>query len=150
MRAESFCRPWVLVTNSQRIPRDASKQRLLSIAWVIQNTNAKPMAMATKNLLENITQACKRIKPHIRHTPLEYSPWLSESGKASVYIKLGNVTKLLDPIFSIVLKVIQNQKKYSDWSSETFQNSVREGAFFWKSDSLKPILFYQVWHNTVV
>ena len=40
-------------------------------------------------LPEDILQASNRIKPYIRRTPLEYSPWLSDEGKSKVFVKLG-------------------------------------------------------------
>ena len=43
---------------------------------------------------EDILKAATRIKPYIRRTPLEYSPWLSDEGKSKVYVKLGELRKL--------------------------------------------------------
>ena len=40
-------------------------------------------------LCEDISKAAGRIKLHVRKTPLEFSPWLSDVGKSKVYIKLG-------------------------------------------------------------
>ena len=37
----------------------------------------------------DISKAADRIKPYVRKTPLEYSPWLSDIGKSKVYVKLG-------------------------------------------------------------
>ncbi|KAL9987298.1 hypothetical protein ACROYT_G001581 [Oculina patagonica] len=37
---------------------------------------------------EDVLRAVDRIKPYIRRTPLEYSPWLSDVGKSKVYVKL--------------------------------------------------------------
>ena len=45
-------------------------------------------------LREDILQASTRLKPYIRRTPLEYSPWLSDEGKSKVYVKLGEWRKL--------------------------------------------------------
>ena len=47
---------------------------------------AKPHLLS---LCEDISKAAGRIKLHVRKTPLEYSPWLSDVGKSKVYIKLG-------------------------------------------------------------
>ena len=47
---------------------------------------AKPDLLS---LCEDISKAAGRIKLHVRKTPLEYSPWLSDVGKSKVYIKLG-------------------------------------------------------------
>ncbi|RMX47406.1 hypothetical protein pdam_00019333 [Pocillopora damicornis] len=46
---------------------------------------AKPDLLS---LCEDISKAAGRIKLHVRKTPLEYSPWLSDVGKSKVYIKL--------------------------------------------------------------
>lgn len=40
------------------------------------------------DLHEDISKAADRIKLHVRKTPLEYSPWLSDIGKSKVYVKL--------------------------------------------------------------
>lgn len=40
------------------------------------------------DLREDISKAADRIKLHVRKTPLEYSPWLSDIGKSKVYVKL--------------------------------------------------------------
>ena len=47
---------------------------------------AKPHLLS---LCKDISKAAGRIKLHVRKTPLEYSPWLSDIGKSKVYIKLG-------------------------------------------------------------
>lgn len=46
---------------------------------------AKPHLLS---LCEDISKAAGRIKLHVRKTPLEFSPWLSDVGKSKVYIKL--------------------------------------------------------------
>ncbi|XP_022803751.1 uncharacterized protein LOC111341064 [Stylophora pistillata] len=40
------------------------------------------------DLREDISKAADRINLHVRKTPLEYSPWLSDIGKSKVYVKL--------------------------------------------------------------
>ena len=41
----------------------------------------------------NIEQVYKRSNPHIRHTPLEHSPYLSNLASANVFLKLDNIQK---------------------------------------------------------
>ena len=41
----------------------------------------------------NIEQVYKRSNPHIRHTPLEHSPYLSTLASANVFLKLDNIQK---------------------------------------------------------
>ena len=41
----------------------------------------------------NIEQPYKRSNPHIRHTPLEHSPYLSNLASANVFLKLDNIQK---------------------------------------------------------
>ena len=41
----------------------------------------------------NIDQVYKRSNPHIRHTPLEHSPYLSNLASANVFLKLDNIQK---------------------------------------------------------
>ena len=41
----------------------------------------------------NIEQVYKRSNSHIRHTPLEYSPYLSNLASANVFLKLDNIQK---------------------------------------------------------
>ncbi len=43
------------------------------------------------NVLEKVLRAEERIRPHIRETILEFSPVLSELGRAKVYCKLENL-----------------------------------------------------------
>lgn len=54
--------------------------------FIRQTMIAKPHLLS---LSEDISKAADRIKLHVRKTPLEYSPWLSDVGKSKVYIKLG-------------------------------------------------------------
>ena len=57
-----------------------------SRSFIRQTMIAKPHLLS---LCEDISKAADRIKLHVRKTPLEYSPWLSDVGKSKVYIKLG-------------------------------------------------------------
>ena len=41
----------------------------------------------------NIEEVYKRSNPHIRHTPLEHSPYLSNLASANVFLKLDNIQK---------------------------------------------------------
>lgn len=41
--------------------------------------------------LQEIIQTHKRIRPYIRHTPLEYSEELSHLYKSEIYLKLENL-----------------------------------------------------------
>ena len=45
------------------------------------------------NFRSNIEQVYKRSNPHIRHTPLEHSPYLSNLASANVFLKLDNIQK---------------------------------------------------------
>ena len=45
------------------------------------------------NFRSNIEQVYKRSNPHIRHTPLEHSPYLSNFASANVFLKLDNIQK---------------------------------------------------------
>lgn len=47
--------------------------------------------MNLARLPADIALAANRIKPHIRETPLEHSPWLSEATGANVWLKLENL-----------------------------------------------------------
>lgn len=47
--------------------------------------------MDIARLPADIALAANRIKPHIRETPLEHSPWLSETTGANVWLKLENL-----------------------------------------------------------
>ena len=47
--------------------------------------------MNRERLPADIVLAANRIAPHIRETPLDYSPWFSERTGASVYLKLENL-----------------------------------------------------------
>lgn len=40
-------------------------------------------------LKQKSIDAYKRIRSNVRHTAIDYSPWLSASGEANVYIKWG-------------------------------------------------------------
>ena len=40
-------------------------------------------------VMDEVLLASERIRPFIRWTPLEYSPWLSALGDAQIYVKLG-------------------------------------------------------------
>ena len=42
------------------------------------------------NIKDEVLKAEKRIRKYIRETPLEYSPYLSKSGNANVFLKLEN------------------------------------------------------------
>jgi threonine dehydratase len=48
-------------------------------------------AMDRARLPADIALAANRIRQYIRETPVEYSPWLSESSGASVWLKLENL-----------------------------------------------------------
>lgn len=56
-----------------------------SRSFIRQTMIAKPHLLS---LCEDISKAADRIKLHVRKTPLECSPWLSDVGKSKVYIKL--------------------------------------------------------------
>ena len=45
------------------------------------------------NYKTSIEAAAKRSRPHIRHTPLEHSPYLSSLAEANVFLKLDNIQK---------------------------------------------------------
>ena len=45
------------------------------------------------NYKTSIEAAAKRSSPHIRHTPLEHSPYLSSLAEADVFLKLDNIQK---------------------------------------------------------
>ena len=45
------------------------------------------------NFPDSIEEAYKRSKPHIRKTPLEHSPYLSNLINGNVYLKLDKIQK---------------------------------------------------------
>ena len=47
--------------------------------------------MNRERLPADIVLAANRVAPHVRETPLDYSPWFSERTGASVYLKLENL-----------------------------------------------------------
>ena len=48
------------------------------------------MKLEISNIIKNVIEAEKRIKPHIRETPVEFSHHLSEISECNVYLKLEN------------------------------------------------------------
>ncbi|XP_048583453.1 L-threonine dehydratase catabolic TdcB [Nematostella vectensis] len=51
-----------------------------------ENTQATG-SMENNNMKDRIEKATQRIRPYVRHTPMDLSFWLSSEGKAQVYIK---------------------------------------------------------------
>jgi len=49
------------------------------------------MGIKDINLKKEVLEAEKRIRKHIRETPLEFSPFLSRSGNCNVHLKLENM-----------------------------------------------------------
>ena len=45
------------------------------------------------NFPDSVKEANQRSKPHIRKTPLEHSPYLSNLIDGDVYLKLDNIQK---------------------------------------------------------
>lgn len=48
------------------------------------------ISVATMDVKEKVVKAEKRIRPHIRRTPLEFSPYLSKLCNSNIYLKLEN------------------------------------------------------------
>ena len=48
------------------------------------------MTLEISDIVQSVIDADKRIKAHIRETPVEFSPYLSEVGNCHVYLKLEN------------------------------------------------------------
>jgi threonine dehydratase len=49
------------------------------------------MSIDAQEIAKETFEAEKRIRPYIRETPIEYSPYLSQQGNCEVYLKLENI-----------------------------------------------------------
>ena len=80
------------------------------------------------NLKKEVLEAEKRIRKHIIETPLEFSPFLSRSGKCSVHLKLENMQLAgsfkLRGIMNKLLSLTPSQKKLKILTASTGNHGI--------------------------